>query len=308
MLNICTKLFAYNEIFNHLINLDKANKLPSRILISGQEGIGKTTFAFHFINYLFSKNEIYKYNSEKNIINSQSISFSLVKNMSHPNLFLISKNNLKKNIEIEQIRNMINFINKSSFNDKKKIILIDGAENLNSSSSNALLKSLEESSAQNIFILTHNINLKILDTIKSRCINYKLNFDYAKSKSIINNIFDSNTYDLLNNDFKLYSISPKFLINHIIFIQQNGLDLATNDAISIINYIVDKKLYKKDDFVINNFQSYLEIFLMKMYSKTHDYRYYDSLLESVFENNLVNKFNLDLDSFFIKFRNKYLKI
>ncbi len=120
MLNICTKLFAYNEIFNHLINLDKANKLPSRILISGQEGIGKTTFAFHFINYLFSKNEIYKYNSEKNIINSQSISFSLVKNMSHPNLFLISKNNLKKNIEIEQIRNMINFINKSSFNDKKK--------------------------------------------------------------------------------------------------------------------------------------------------------------------------------------------
>ena len=103
-------------------------------------------------------------------------------------------------------------------------------------------------------------------------------------------------------------ISPKFLINHIIFIQQNGLDLATNDAISIINYIVDKKLYKKDDFVINNFQSYLEIFLMKMYSKTHDYRYYDSLLESVFENNLVNKFNLDLDSFFIKFRNKYLKI
>ncbi len=191
---------------------------------------------------------------------------------------------------------------------KKKIILIDGAENLNSSSSNALLKSLEESSAQNIFILTHNINLKILDTIKSRCINYKLNFNYAKSKSIINNIFDSNTYDLLNNDFKLYSISPKFLINHIIFIQQNGLDLATNDAISIINYIVDKKLYKKDDFVINNFQSYLEIFLMKMYSKTHDYRYYDSLLESVFENNLVNKFNLDLDSFFIKFRNKYLKI
>ena len=39
---------------------------------------------------------------------------------------------------------MINFLNKSSFNSNKKIILIDSVEDLNTNSSNALLKSLEE--------------------------------------------------------------------------------------------------------------------------------------------------------------------
>ena len=45
-----------------------------------------------------------------------------------------------------------------------------------------------------------------------------------------------------------------------------------------------------------------------MYSKTNDIKYYNSLLETVSENSMVNKFNLDLDSFFIKFENKYLNI
>ena len=43
-----------------------------------------------------------------------------------------------------------------------------------------------------------------------------------------------------------------------------------------------------------------------MYLKTKDYKYYDNFLKIVSENNLINKFNLDLDSFFIKFEKKYL--
>ena len=35
---------------------------------------------------------------------------------------------------------MINFLNKSSFDNKKKLFLIDGVEDLNINSSNALLK------------------------------------------------------------------------------------------------------------------------------------------------------------------------
>ena len=156
MLNINLKLFAYNKLFNELVSLDNESKLPSRILITGQEGIGKSTFSLHFINYLFSKNELNKYDTKENKINQNSSSYNLIKNLSHPNLFYVSKNDGKKNIEIEQIRNMISFLNKSSFNNNKKVILIDGAEYLNASSSNALLKSLEESGDQNLFILTHN--------------------------------------------------------------------------------------------------------------------------------------------------------
>ena len=56
MIECALKLFSYEKLFSHLVNLDKSYKLPSNILLQGQEGIGKTTFALHFINYLFSKN------------------------------------------------------------------------------------------------------------------------------------------------------------------------------------------------------------------------------------------------------------
>jgi len=125
MINTTLKLFSYNELFNHFVNLDINKKLPSRILLAGQEGIGKTSFALHLVNYFFSQNEITKYDVKNTIINKDSVSYNLVNNLSHPNFFYISRNQEKKFIEIDQIRSMINFLNKSSFNSNKKIILID---------------------------------------------------------------------------------------------------------------------------------------------------------------------------------------
>ena len=89
---------------------------------------------------------------------------------------------------------MINFLNKSTFDNNKKIILVDGAEDLNDNSSNALLKSLEESSDQNLFILTHNLNRKILDTITSRCLSFRLNFDYSEIDKILFQYFKMDIY------------------------------------------------------------------------------------------------------------------
>ncbi len=302
------KLFGYKDLFRNLVSLDKQNKFPLRILLTGQEGIGKTIFAFHLINYLLSKNENDHYNLEENIINSNSKSYNLIKNLSHPNFYFISRGDGKKVIEIDQIRDMINFLNKSSFDNNKKIILIDGAEYLNDNSSNALLKSLEESNDQNLFILTHNINRKILDTITSRCLSFRLNLDYSEIDKILSEHFGIDVYNELNDDFKSLIISPKFLINHINFVNENKLNLKSFDSKSVMTYIIDNKLYKKNKFIADNFQSYIEIYFSKLYSKTNDYKYYDCLLETVTDNNLINKFNLDLDSFFLKFENKYLNI
>ena len=308
MINYCLKLFSYNELFNHFVNLEIKNNLPSRILLTGQEGIGKTTFAFHLINYLLSKNEVKKYNKDLKIVNNESNSFTLINNLSHPNLFLVAKDDTKKNIDIDQIRRMINFLNKSSFDNQKKIILIDGAENLNINSSNALLKSLEESSNQNLFILTQNINKNLLDTIKSRCITFKLNFNYSEIKNVVNENLGTEVFDDLHDDFKSLIISPSFLINHINFAKNSSLNINSLNIEEVIKFVIKNKSYKKDNFISNNFQLYIEIYFSKKYSKTKDYKYYDNFLETVTENNQIDKFNLDLDSFFIKFENKYLNI
>ena len=80
-------------------------------------------------------------------------SYKLSLNNSHPNLYSITLNDGKCSISIEQIREMIKFANKSSFNNQYKIILINKSEFLNKSSSNAILKILEEPSKNTIFLI-----------------------------------------------------------------------------------------------------------------------------------------------------------
>ena len=86
-------------------------------------------------------------------------------------IFLIDVLEEKKNIDINQIREMIIFLNKSSFNNNMRFVLIDNIELLNLNSINALLKILEEPNDNINFILINNN--KLLETLKSRCLNFK---------------------------------------------------------------------------------------------------------------------------------------
>ena len=49
------KLLCYESIFNHLAELYTNNNIPNKILFSGKKGIGKATFAYHFVNYILWK-------------------------------------------------------------------------------------------------------------------------------------------------------------------------------------------------------------------------------------------------------------
>ena len=169
-----TNLYLMENYFHELINLFENKKLPNKILLSGKKGIGKSTLAYHFINFVMSQDEDLSYNKKNLTINDNNTSYKLVQNKSHPNFYLIDLLEDKKNIDISQIRQMINYTNKSSFNEKPRFILIDNIENLNLSSSNALLKVMEEPNNGIFFILIHNIEKKILATLKSRCLTFKI--------------------------------------------------------------------------------------------------------------------------------------
>ena len=47
------KIIGHNDTFNNLLNLYKLNKLPNKILLSGQKGIGKSLFIELFLNFVF---------------------------------------------------------------------------------------------------------------------------------------------------------------------------------------------------------------------------------------------------------------
>ena len=118
-------LYEHKEIFNHLSKLYLNNKLPNKILISGEKGIGKSTLGYHLINFVLSEDEEHSYDVENNKINLENKSFKLIQNKSNPNFNLIDVAEDKKNIDVNQIRELIGSLNKSSFNNKKRFVLID---------------------------------------------------------------------------------------------------------------------------------------------------------------------------------------
>ena len=60
------------------------------MMLSGQKGTGKSTLAYHLINFIFSVNEENKYNLNNNTISENNYSYNLIKKGIHPNFFLIS--------------------------------------------------------------------------------------------------------------------------------------------------------------------------------------------------------------------------
>ena len=138
------RLFGFEDYFNFFIKLYEKKVLPNSILLSGSKGLGKSTFAYHFINYLLSISEERKYSIKNFTIDRSNLSYKLLNTNTHPNFFLIENNLLEKDIKILQVRNLLKFLNKSTYTRNLKVVMIDNAENLNLNSSNALLKAIEE--------------------------------------------------------------------------------------------------------------------------------------------------------------------
>ena len=298
-----TKLLSFKDNFKELINLSLRNKLPNKLIFSGNKGIGKSTFAFHLINYLFSLDEEGSYNLEDNEININNKSYKLVSNKTHPNLLLIDSTD-KKFIEVSKIREILNFSSKTSFSNKKKIVLINNVEKMNINASNALLKILEEPSTNLFFILIHNSHKKLISTINSRCIKFNFFITESEKEKIINNVIDGNFYEGLSSDFKIRYLSPKFYIDLYDFIKKEKIELNDLDINSLLNYIFNKRNYLKDEFVIENLQILIEIyFYNKIISRNNFENDYKSFKQTMNKINNMNKFNLDKDSSLLEIKN-----
>ena len=112
--------------------------------------------AYHLVNFILSENEEHSYDEDNLKINELNKSFKLIKNNINPNFHLIDIASGSKTINIDQIRDLIKNINKSTLNNKPNFILIDNTEYLNKNSINALLKDLEEPNNKTYFILINN--------------------------------------------------------------------------------------------------------------------------------------------------------
>lgn len=297
-----TKIYGFDFHLLELVRLYKENIYPNKLLLSGLKGIGKYTLANHFINYVLSVGDDNEYNLKKREINPNSSTFKTILNKSNPNVTIVDVSPDKKFIDINQIRDLILNLNKSSFNNKPRFVLIDNVELLNINSINALLKILEEPSKNINFILI-NSNKKILPTLSSRCVNFKIYLTNKECLDIINKILNQKLETLINLDFINYYFTPGNIYNLIRFAHQEGYDLIELDLKSFLKLMIKENYYKKDKFIKYIIFDLCELYFNKLNSSFSIklYEKYKYFLKRVSE---TKNFNLDEETFFMEFKEK----
>ena len=297
-------LFGLDKYIDELIDLYNKGKYPSKLLLSGLKGLGKSTMAYHFINYVLSNDENECYDKKNFKINPESSSFKTILNKSNPNFNIFDINSDKKIIDIKQIRELIANLNKSSFNMKPRLVLIDNIEFLNINSINALLKVLEEPNHNIHFILINN-NKRVLPTLLSRCINYKIYLTNKECLQISNQLLNDKLENLINMDLINYYFTPGNIYYLVKFAQQYNYDLSNLDLRSFLKIIIKENHYKKDLFMKNIIFNLVEFYFRKLNLSVSKkiFEKYSYFLKKISD---TKNFNLDEESLFMEFEEQIL--
>ena len=302
-INIQKKIYGYEDLFSYFVKLNLDHKLPNKFIISGKKGIGKSSFAYHLINYFFSKDEECKYNIADLEINELNRSFKLVQNLCHPNFYLIDVDNIKENIGIEKIRKCFDFVNRSSINGDRRFVLINNIEYLNINSANALLKIIEEPNEKLNFILIHNSSYKLLDTLRSRCIVFKKNFSVNEVIPIFEKLCNEKYVSVFQN----YTLAKFMSVGELIFLKEFYDENKFENNIDVKNILYyyfnsKKKKYDKKYYLI--IFKLIQIYFYEKNLKSFDEKNY------IWQNNFfkkfaeAKKFNLDIGNLFFEFNTK----
>lgn len=158
-------IFPWQQQQWHLLGeARKNNRLPHALLFTGALGLGQMQFAEAFAASLLCSRV-----TSENTACGVCHHCELVKAKSHPDLFRVMPDQGGQTIKIDQIRSMVNTANETALQGGYKIIIINPATAMNQSAANALLKTLEEATPHTLFILISEQNLRLPQTIKSRC-------------------------------------------------------------------------------------------------------------------------------------------
>jgi len=299
-------LYKYSSMFNLFVNIIKQKKMPKCSILLGQKGLGKSTFAYHLVNYLLSANEKQKYLIHDNYINPENRSYNLVNSNTHPNFFLINNEESEDNIKITQVRSLLKFLKNTTYEHNLKIVLIDNAETLNLNAANALLKCLEEPTENTFFILVQNNSRKIIDTIKSRCIEFKFFLKDADKKNIFNCLCKQHQITIENPDFffkKFYFETPGNLINFIRFFDEDKTNMLNNTQSSIY-YLFDFFLKNETSETL----SYISVLIEKFYNdliqtySIKNKKYFFNRAKILKSLNEMKIFNLDSKNTFLNIK------
>ena len=271
-------LFGLSKDFNFLYSLYEQNNLPKVLLLTGTKGIGKSTLLNHFLISVFDKNN---YNIAENIISNKSLIHNQFKNNIFSNIIYMKGADFSS-VKIDDIRNLKTKIFQSSILNKDRFIILDDIELFNNNSVNALLKIIEEPNKGNYFFLINNNTKQMLETIKSRSLEVKINLSDINRLQITNKLINYFKIEKYLDPHEL-KLSPGNYLKFNYLCKENNI-LINEDLISNLSSLLN--LYKKKKDIV-----YMSIvfFMVDYYFKTLSENKYLNREKISFKRNFVFK-------------------
>ncbi len=164
-------LFGHETAEATLLDAMRAGRLHHAWLITGPDGVGKATLAYRFARFLLSGRPA----GDNLYLEPTHPTFRRVAAGSHADLSVteLQRNaktgRMRTQIAVEDIRKINGFMALTPAEGGWRVAIVDGAEDLNQASANALLKILEEPPARAVLLLTCTAPGRLPATIRSRC-------------------------------------------------------------------------------------------------------------------------------------------
>ncbi|HTV46086.1 MAG TPA: DNA polymerase III subunit delta' [Stellaceae bacterium] len=189
-------LVGHEAAERELERLFRAGRLPHAILLAGPRGIGKATLAFRFARFVLAQGDDMLGQGDDMptqgdpaaaavggdaagqsglAIAADSGVFRRVAAAGHADLLTVERawdprrRRLRGEIVIDDVREIIGFFRLTAAEEGWRVVVVDGAEEMNRSAANALLKIIEEPPDRGLLLLVSHNPGRVLPTIRSRC-------------------------------------------------------------------------------------------------------------------------------------------
>jgi DNA polymerase III subunit delta' len=164
-------LLGHSDAEATILEALRTGRMHHAWLITGPEGVGKATLAYRFARRLLAGRP----DADSLALDPAHPVFRRVAANSHADLLTVERmlnektKRMRTQIAVEDVRKINGFMSLTPAEGGWRVVVVDGAEDLNQASANALLKILEEPPPRAILLLVCAAPGRLLPTIRSRC-------------------------------------------------------------------------------------------------------------------------------------------